>query len=191
MTVKKINQYLTLLLVLFSGTGFAHTPCSTDEMITIKEAWARANVAQNGNSAVYMDIHNGSVEDDQLVGVEADVCGKVELHQTVQNGDVFKMVPVKGITVPAQGSVQLKPGGYHIMLIGLHEGLKEGAVVQVTLHFKNAPSKVVLADVKKMSGKKSKCNCDCGCAVKKSKKAKAKKHIKKKAAPKVETCHHA
>lgn len=189
MIKNKIARYLSIVTVsLFCGS-MLHASCAPDDMISIKNAWARANVAENGNSAIYMEITNNAPMDDQLIRAEADVCGKVELHETVQNGNVFKMNHVHHVALPSHKTMHFKPGGHHIMLIGLKEGLKEGDVVQVTLHFKNSPSKTVLADVKKTAEKKKKCNCDCGCKSKKSKKA--KKPAKKKTEQSGEMCHSA
>lgn len=190
MMKSKILQYLTIVTMSLFGSAALEASCAPDDMISIKGAWARANVAEKGNSAVYMEITNNAAVGDQLVRAEADVCGKVELHETRQNGDVFKMSHVHHIAIPSNKTVHFKPGGYHIMLIGLKDGLKEGDVVQVTLHFKNSPSKTILADVKKTNEKKKKCNCDCGCDSKKNKKAKkpAKKKTQKTTG---EMCHSA
>jgi copper(I)-binding protein len=189
MTIKNATKYLTLVLLCLAGGSILNASCAPGDMIAIQSPWARANVAEKGNSAVYMHIKNEADQDDELIRAEADVCGRVEMHESVQEGDISKMVKVDHICLPAKETVSLKPGGYHIMLLNLREGLKVGDVVQVTLHFKNSPSKTVQAEVKKMKEKSSKCTCKCGCPLKKKKKS--NKKAKKSAKPKVESCHEA
>lgn len=190
MIIKTATKYLSLVLLCLSGGSILNASCAPSDMIAIQSPWARANVAEKGNSAVYMHIKNEADQDDELIRAEAGVCGRVEIHESVQEGDVAKMVKVDHIHLPAKETVSLKPGGYHIMLLNLRESLRVGDVVQVTLHFKNSPSKKVQAEVKKIKEKSSKCHCDCGCPLK-NKKKKSHKKSKKSAKPKVESCHEA
>ncbi|MCL4559833.1 MAG: copper chaperone PCu(A)C [Chloroflexi bacterium] len=65
------------------------------------------------------------------------------------NGDVVKMVPVpEGIEIPANGKIEIQPGGYHIMLIGLKRELKPGDQFEITLTFENTPPAVIQVTVK-------------------------------------------
>lgn len=101
------------------------------------------------NSAVYMKLVNRGAQADRLLSAQADVCQTVELHETVMQGDVMKMQPVaNGIEVPANGSVELKPGGLHVMLIGLTRDLNPGDKFPVTLQFEKAGTITVQAEVR-------------------------------------------
>jgi len=87
-------------------------------------------------SAVYMTLVNEGGAADRLVAVAADVAEAAEIHRSVIEGNVAKMVPVKGgIEIPAGGRVELKPGGYHVMLIGLRRDLKPGDHFTLRLRF--------------------------------------------------------
>ncbi len=101
------------------------------------------------NSAVYMVLANGGAAADRLVAAQADVSNAVEIHETKMEGDVMRMQQVEsGIEVPAGGQVELKPGGYHVMLIGLTRDLNVGDTFPVTLEFASGATLQVEAEVR-------------------------------------------
>jgi copper(I)-binding protein len=95
-----------------------------------------------GNGAVYVTLTNSGAQADSLVSASSEVAQTVELHEVRNDGGVMKMRPVKNIPVPAGGKVELKPGGYHIML------LKAGEKVAVTLKFQHGGEVQVEAAVR-------------------------------------------
>jgi copper(I)-binding protein len=105
--------------------------------------------ASGGTSAAYLVIKNSGGTADALIKAESDVADSVELHTMVMEGDVMKMSPVEKIDIPANGAAELKPGGFHVMLIGLRHDLKEGEVVKLTLTFQNSGPIQVEAPVRK------------------------------------------
>lgn len=126
--------------------------------ITISGAWARPSTAAMGeggmaeggmgNGAAYMVISNSAAQPDRLMAAAGDVAGAIELH-TVENKDgVMAMRPVDGIDVPAGGQVELKPGSFHVMLIGLKQELTPGDRIPLTLRFQNAGEVQVEAEVR-------------------------------------------
>lgn len=88
--------------------------------------------------AVFLSIRNNSGAPDRLVKAESAVAGAVELHTATNEGRKMSMRPVDAIDIPAGGSVTLKPGGFHIMLIGLKRDLKVGDTFEVVLRFEKA-----------------------------------------------------
>lgn len=112
--------------------------------IMVEGAFLRASPKVANAGAGFLTIHNHSATADSLLGAEAAVSRTVELHTHVKDGDVYRMRPVAAIPVPAHGTVALKPGGDHIMFVGLNAPLKEGDTVAVTLTFENA-GKVAVA----------------------------------------------
>lgn len=101
------------------------------------------------NSAIYMLLANGSAAADRLVAAQADVSNAVEIHETRMEGDVMRMQQVEGgIEVPAGGQAELKPGGYHVMLIGLTRDLNVGDKFPVTLEFASGATLQVEAEVR-------------------------------------------
>lgn len=94
--------------------------------------------AMGATSAIYMTIANTGASDDTLLAARADVATAVELHETTMQDDVMKMQPVENIPVPAGGSVELKRGGLHIMLLGVKQELKAGDTFPAVLVFAQA-----------------------------------------------------
>lgn len=121
-----------------STTGVGGTPVVSDDL-RIESAWARPSTP-GIPSAVYLIIVNGGQKPDRLTGVQTDIA-TAEIHRSQLNGDVVKMVPVpEGIEIPAYGKIEIQPGGYHIMLVGLKRDLKPGDEFEITLAFeKSAP----------------------------------------------------
>ncbi len=96
-------------------------------------AWVREPVPGRDVTAAYVVVENPGTTDLHIVSASADAAGTVEIHEMVRSGDMMKMSPVKSITVPAKGRVELKPGGLHLMLFSLKKPLKDGDSVEVTL----------------------------------------------------------
>jgi copper(I)-binding protein len=104
--------------------------------IHVGQPWARASAGQTG--AAYMTLKNEGPADDKLVSASSPVATKTELHSMTMEGDVMKMRPVEDIPVKSHGSAELKPGGLHIMLMGLKAPLKQGDKIVLTLKFEKA-----------------------------------------------------
>jgi len=94
-------------------------------------------MAMGGVSAAYMVIKNAGSQSDQLVSVSTDVAGKTEVHETTVKDNVASMHPIPALDVPANGSVELKPGGYHVMMMDLKQPLTPGQTINLTLNFKS------------------------------------------------------
>ncbi|MCB0209551.1 MAG: copper chaperone PCu(A)C [Anaerolineae bacterium] len=118
---------------------------SSEPVITITEPFARASMP---NGAAYMTIVNEGGSDDTLLSAESDVAESVELHETtIGENDVMQMSPVENILVPAGGSALLEPGGKHVMLMGLQEGVVVGDTFTLTLNFQKSGAQTVQVEV--------------------------------------------
>jgi copper(I)-binding protein len=106
--------------------------------IEVSNPFLRASPMAGGNAAGFLIITNNGSQPDRLLGAQAPVAKVIELHTHIKDGDVYRMRQVDAIVVPAHGSVDLKPGGDHLMFIGVAEQLKEGTKVPVTLTFEKA-----------------------------------------------------
>ncbi|OED50822.1 hypothetical protein ACH42_00640 [Endozoicomonas sp. (ex Bugula neritina AB1)] len=113
--------------------------------VQLKNGSARATVPGMSSSAVYFSIHNGGKQSIRLTGVESPLAKKSELHTTVMNNGMMRMQEVEVLEIPAGGDVELKPGGYHVMLMGLNEQIKPGEHVPVTLSFSNGETVTIHA----------------------------------------------
>jgi copper(I)-binding protein len=99
--------------------------------VTVKDPWVRGTVAQQKASGAFMLLQ--SATDARLVSAASPVAGVVEIHEMRMEGDVMRMRAVAGLDLPAGSTVELKPGGYHVMLIDLKKQLQDGEVVPLTL----------------------------------------------------------
>ena len=117
---------------LFSGLAQAHTAAP----VAVDGAWARASVQGQKATGAFMRLT--ASEATRLVGVSTPAAGVAEVHEMKMEGDVMKMRAIAGLDLPAGQAVELKPGGYHVMLMDLKAPLAKGSTVPVTLLFKNA-----------------------------------------------------
>lgn len=108
--------------------------------IEIVHPWARATPAGASVAVGYIKaLRNGGAED-ALVGVSADVATKAQVHETKTESGVMAMRPVASLTLAAKASLELKPGGAHIMFTGLKAPFKPGDKIEATLTFAHAGS---------------------------------------------------
>lgn len=138
----KITRLLSISALL-AGSLFASS-------IEVEDAYAREVPPSVMNSAAFMEIENSSDKDIALVGATSDVSKIVELHTHEMKDGMMQMFKVDKIVVPANGEVALKPGGYHVMFIGLKRALKSGENVEVELMFDNGEKVQITAPVKKV-----------------------------------------
>ena len=115
------------MLVACGSSSAASPTAAPDGALVVRDAWVRA-ADEGGLSAAYLTIANGSAADDALVGVSApDLATSVSLHETTTGDDgMTGMHHTPSIAVPAGGTVALEPGGYHVMLEGLHARPRRG-----------------------------------------------------------------
>jgi len=97
-----------------------------------------------------MKIVNKGSQPDRLIGGQTAFAGKVEIHEMKMQGDVMRMRQLAdGLVIPPGGSVDLKPGGYHLMFMNLKAPLKAGETRDVTLIFEKAGKVNVTLAVRK------------------------------------------
>jgi len=148
-TIKRFGIIAIILMLLVVGVSACGGSKGPD--IKISNPWARPSPKMATSGAAYMIIENKGKEDDALIGAESDVSNNTEIHEmVVDENSVMHMKPVEGqrLTIPARGKVELKPGGYHIMLINLKHQLQEGEIVHLTLKFEKSGEMKVDAPVK-------------------------------------------
>lgn len=114
--------------------------------ITVTDPWARASAGHARAGAAFMVLDNTGA-DDKLIKADADVSEKVELHTHINDDGVMRMREVPFIAVP-DGTTDLKPGGLHVMFIGLKAPLEEGSSFPLTLTFEEAGDVTVDVTVK-------------------------------------------
>ena len=115
--------------------------------VTITEPWVRGTVPQQKASGLFMRID--AEQHVRLLGGSSPVAGVVEIHEMVMDNNVMKMREVPGgLPLSAGKTVDLKPGGYHVMLMDLKGQVKDGEVVPVSLVFEGKDGKKQTVEVK-------------------------------------------
>jgi periplasmic copper chaperone A len=124
----------TTLLIVAASLAFGQ-----GTSIQVGQPWARATPAGASTGAVYLTITNKSQEMDRLLSASSDVADKLQIHEMKVVNGVMEMREITGgLSVSAGGSVELKPGSYHIMLSGLKKPLKAAETIPLTLDFEKA-----------------------------------------------------
>lgn len=114
---------------LLAGLGVCATTASAQT--AVKEPWVRGTVAQQRATGAFMQLT--SAQGGKLISVQSPVAGVVEIHEMSMDGNVMKMRSITSLELPAGKAVELKPGGYHVMLLDLKRQIKEGDTVALTL----------------------------------------------------------
>ncbi|MBL8311752.1 MAG: copper chaperone PCu(A)C [Burkholderiales bacterium] len=125
----------SLIAAAFAASAWAHD--YKVGAIEIDHPWARAVPSSAKTSAAYMTFANKGAAD-KLVSASSDVAKEIQIHTMVTEAGVMKMREIKSLDIAANSKTELKPGGYHIMLIGLPDGLKDGTKFPLKLKFEKA-----------------------------------------------------
>ena len=107
--------------------------------VTVTDAYIRGLPPGQTVTAAFMTLKNNTDKDCQLVGAESPIVSGAEVHAHFHKDGRMSMRPMDALDVPANESVSLKPGGYHLMLFGLENPLKDGEMQELTLMFKGCP----------------------------------------------------
>jgi copper(I)-binding protein len=121
---------LTAVVTLATGVQAQTAP-------KVEAVWARPTVAGQSAGGGFLKITGGAAAD-KLLSASAGVSKTVELHTMEMDGNVMRMRQIDAIEVPAGGTVELKPGGRHVMFMGLAQPLKAGTTFPLTLRFEMA-----------------------------------------------------
>lgn len=135
----------------YGGSTSSSTTAGKAAMdVKVEDAFARAVPAGQPNSGIFLTLVNNSTTAQTLKSASSSVAGSVELHNHVDNNGVMEMRQVPQIDIPANGKTELKPGGYHIMLLGLKQDLKAGDSVPLKLTFADGSETDLTVPVKEV-----------------------------------------
>ena len=128
--------------VLLVGSVFAQDASQSYKAgsLVIEAPWARATPAGARVAGGYLKITNRGPQPDRLIGGSLPAATDVEVHEMTMSDGIMRMRKLDGLEIKPGQSVELKPGGYHLMFTGLREGLKEKQTVKGTLVFEKAGS---------------------------------------------------
>jgi copper(I)-binding protein len=129
---------IAIAVALLAVTVMIGTAAAEDyqvKMLRVSNPFTRATPPGAKVAGAFMSIANQGKEADRLVSASSPVAGLVEIHEMVMDGGLMKMRAVKGIDLKPGATVELRPGGYHVMLQDLKQPLKDGDQIPLTLTF--------------------------------------------------------
>jgi len=135
-----IKHALTALALSLAALSAAQA------QVSVTEPWVRATVPQQKATGAFMQLK--AEKGARLVSAQSPAAGIVEIHEMAIVDNVMKMRQIPGLDLPAGKPVELKPGGYHVMLMDLKAPLKEGESVPLTLVFEGADRRQETVEVK-------------------------------------------
>ena len=118
--------------------------------VSISGAWSRATVAGQSTAAVYLTIANNGGGDDTLLNASTPI-GQATLHSSAMDGAVMRMRPLERLDVHGHSTVQLTPGGTHIMVTGVKQPLIAGSRFPLALHFDRSGDRRIDVEVRSAS----------------------------------------
>jgi periplasmic copper chaperone A len=131
---------------LVLAIALAAASWSATAQTAVKDPWVRGTVEAQKATGMFAQIT--STSGGKLVAASSPVAGVVEIHEMAMEGNLMKMRAIPGLDLPAGKAVDLKPGGYHVMLMDLKQPLKEGETVTVTLVIEGKEGKRESVEVK-------------------------------------------
>ena len=141
-----------LACVLSFGLVVSQAVFAGDMPLRIADAWLREGPPTQEVLAAYMRIHNDASNPQRITGASSPEFRSVEIHRTVMQDGLARMVPQADIVIPARGEVVLEPGGYHLMLIGPLKPLRRGNGVTIRLQLGTGLQQTIEAQVRQSDG---------------------------------------
>ena len=135
-----MNKPAFLIATAVFASAAAHA------QVAVSDPWVRTTVAQQKTTAAYMTIT--SLKGGKLVDASSPVAASAEVHEMKMDGDLMKMRAVDALPLPTGQAVELKPNGYHMMLMGLKAPVKAGDVVPIKLVIEDSKGQRKTVDVK-------------------------------------------
>ena len=137
----KFSLFASLLLFVAAVVQAQNTA-----PVSVKDAWVRATVPSQKTTGAFMQL--SAAAGSRLVAVRSPAAGSVEIHEMAMVDNVMKMRALPGIDLPPGKTVELKSGGYHVMLINLKSPVRAGGSVPLTLVFEGKDRKRQSVEVK-------------------------------------------
>lgn len=112
--------------------------------IRLIDGYAYPPIGGGGVAVAYVTLENTSQQDRSIVSATSDTVSMIELHEHIQDGDVLKMRKVDSIMLPAGQRVEMKPGGLHLMLMGVTEPMNPGDELKAKLQLDEGSQEITI-----------------------------------------------
>ncbi|MBC3872111.1 copper chaperone PCu(A)C [Undibacterium flavidum] len=133
-----ITQFFAALSLTISAVAFSQ--------VTVKDPWVRTTVPQQKATGAFMQLT--ATQDVKIISASSPAAKNVEIHTMEMDKDVMKMRQIMSLDLPAGKTIELKPGSYHVMLLGLTAQVKEGDLIPLTLVVEDKDKKTQTIEVK-------------------------------------------
>ena len=153
------THILSALILMASSPAIACESTSIGDL-SVVGPWSRATIGAGRPAVFYVAITNGGASDDALLAISTPAANMPMLHETIVTDGVASMLHAMSIPLPAGQTVQLAPGGYHGMLMGLTAALTEGETFPITLTFEVAGDVTVNVEVLSLRAEGPDCGTD-------------------------------
>ena len=140
-------KHFTMAIALFAVTLVAPAQEFKVGQLSVHNPWARPLPPVSKNGAAYLSVTNHAMHAERLVSASTPIAGHVEFHTHVRSGEMMMMQRLEAVEIGAHGTVNMVPGGMHVMLIGMKKPLIAGESFALTLNFENAGSTVVAVTI--------------------------------------------
>ena len=150
--MERLNKIVLIAVVLiFGNSQVLRAESYFLDKLEISNIWARATPGRARTAAVYITkIHNAGEVSDSLINIGSHLASRNSIHKTIVNAGIAKMRQVNALEIPAGHSVSLKPGGLHIMMVGIKNSLKEGDTFPLILEFEKSGKLEIVVTVGKI-----------------------------------------
>jgi hypothetical protein len=138
---------VALALTAAAAISFARGAANGSAELAVVSAWARATPPRAEVGAAYVTVENRGGTEDRLVAAKSPAAATVVLHRSAEESGVATMRPLERAAVPAGGRLEMRPGGAHLMLMGLSAPLQAGTRVPLTLVFEKAGAIVIEVEI--------------------------------------------
>jgi copper(I)-binding protein len=139
-------QRIAHLISIVACAALTSLGSAAQAQTVVKDAWVRGTVAQQKATGAFMQIT--SAQGGKLISVATPAAGVAEVHEMKMEGSTMKMAAIPFLDLPAGKAVELKPGGYHVMLMDLKQTLKDGDSLPLTLTVQAADGKKETLELK-------------------------------------------
>ena len=147
-----IKQMLAFVAIMGLFMGQAQAGSSIDG-VTVSNVWTTPSLGNNPNGAIYLTIENTTRDTIELIAAHTPRAERTELHTHTMKNGIMKMSQIFSSTILAGVTQEFKPGGLHVMVFDIHEPLKEGEMIPLTLTFRDLGDVTIEAVVKPLEAK--------------------------------------
>ena len=130
--------------ILFAALLLASCSKGGPPDVRISDAWARETISGQTSTAAYVTLKNEGASDDRLVSVSAEAPAMAMIHSSESSDAIARMRPMdSGLAVPAGATIELEPGGTHVMVTGLRAPLNVGDTLKLSMRFEKSGERPV------------------------------------------------